>query len=417
MKAWTVSELEKIAGLLQPIVGSRLQEVKTAGNDIALGFYCEGSLLWLWIDLNNLRPTLLPWADLPLALKVQKSPLLLFLKAHFVNKALVKAELERELGRVVKLIFTGDAYLELRLFPHGANLLAFAGGKRIAWEKPREVPAPSADFALNEPRTLEQLREDWLNWRGPKAAKPVKSEDPRLRIQKEIDKREKALGKVKDDLARKQDSPWKAVGDWLKEHQSLEVPKKWEPFVDRRRKLSWNIENSFTRARETEGKLTGTKKRIEILERELSEWRERLQSPHRLPATPAPRSTPVDKLDVKGRSFKIGAMTLMTGKSAADNLKLLRKARAWDLWLHLRDYPSQHAILFRNKNEMVGDAQLYEAAEWFVRQHFGPKFADHRGEKVSLVIAECRHVRPIKGDRIGRVTYRDERILIYRVPS
>jgi hypothetical protein len=81
----------------------------------------------------------------------------------------------------------------------------------------------------------------------------------------------------------------------------------------------------------------------------------------------------------------------------------------------MRDFPSSHAVFFRNKGTKVGDAEFRQAAEWFIRNHFGPKAKEHSGEKFELIIAECRFVKPIKGDKIGRVTYRDERILIHQL--
>ena len=142
MKSWTVSELNNVVGALKPLIGLRLQEVQTSSQDVVLGFYSPTGMLWLWIDLNAISPCLLPWTALPLRPQVQKTPLNLFLRAHFVDKVLRGIQLSAEQGRLVHLEFAheeGEAQLELHLFPHGRNLLAHADGKHIAWQKPQDL--------------------------------------------------------------------------------------------------------------------------------------------------------------------------------------------------------------------------------------------------------------------------------------
>ena len=120
MKSWTVSELNNVVGALKPLIGLRLQEVQTSSQDVVLGFYSPTGMLWLWIDLNAISPCLLPWTALPLRPQVQKTPLNLFLRAHFVDKVLRAIRVSEEKGRLVYLEFAhdvGGAQLELRLLP------------------------------------------------------------------------------------------------------------------------------------------------------------------------------------------------------------------------------------------------------------------------------------------------------------
>lgn len=428
MKAWTFSELENVVATLQSLVGTRLQEVLTAGSDVILGFYSQDGLLWLWIDLNAVRPCLLPWTELPMRLKAQKSPLHLFLRAHFDNRVLREVRMGEGQGRVVYMRFGGSgeegrAELEIRLFPHGRNILARTADKMVAWQKPKELteaPDQGESVPAHLPiRTLDVLREQWLSVRQVKSGKKNPG-DVKARLQSDLQRKEKAYQKVQEELQRKRELPWRAVGDWLKTHQSLDVPKEWEPFVDKRRKLAWNIEHCYSKARDTEGKAFGTEKRLEVLREEMERVRELLKQPaSTLPAEPEkspPR--PLQDMGAQGRTLRLSDdMVAVAGKSAADNLKLLRKARAWDLWIHLRDYPSSHAILFRNKNATVSDAVLQQVFAWFVRNHLGNKFSQSAGERFHILVAETRHVRPIKGDKLGRVNFQNERTLIYKVPG
>lgn len=409
LKSWTLRELKNVVTALKPLVSLRLQEIQTSPQDVVLGFYSPSGMLWLWLDLNAISPCLLPWGrELPLRPHARKTPLRLFLRAHFVNRVLREIYLREDLGRVVVLNFDDGTELEVHLFPHRRNLLARTEGKSIAWQKPEEL------IAAPEPieramRTLDELREEWLAQKAHSKSVQKKMPDAN---KARVEKKQNALLKVEQELMRKRELPWREVGNWLKAHQSLAVPKEWELYIDKRRNLAWNIEQAFTRARETDGKILGTEKRRSQLLAEI-------QNPTTPTAADVAKPKPsLAKMDAKGRTLRLkDDMTVVAGKSAADNLKILRKARGWDLWFHLRDFPSRHAVLFRNKNTTVGDAQLQEVAAWFVRLCLGQKFSAHSGEKIALVIAECRHVHPIKGDKIGRVTYHEGRTLSYKIPT
>lgn len=423
MKAWTVSELDNVTASLKALLGARLQEIKTAGQDLVLGFYSGGEMLWLWVDLNAIRPSLLPWTELPVSLVAKKSPLNLFLRAHFDGHKLSGVERVKEAGRVVVLTFAGGQTLELRLFPHGANVIAKAGDKSIAWAKVEDMqpPPPSGVEPLLN-RDLDQLRDEWRRLRGGKGGGGQKksSADPVARVRGELERKQKALRKVEEELARKKDLPWRAIGEWLKEKQSLEVPEEWAPFVDKRRKLSWNIDHCFGKARDAEGKVFGTEQRLRLLLEEIEGLKKELaKPPGEMSIKPkTPSLQPLKNSDASGRTLRINEeLVAVAGKNAADNLKLLRKARAWDYWLHLQDQPGSHVILFRNKSTAISDAVLRQVIGWFVRVQFGKKYSNYAGDKLRVIVTECRHVRPIKGDRLGRVNYQDERVLIYQVPT
>ena len=423
VNALTEPELNNVITTLGAIKGARLQEVLTTDSDVCLGLYAGGALAWLWIDLNATKPMLLPWSELPLKLRWTKSPLHLFLRAHFVNRTLADVRVAGDRGRVVQIHFgnpedEGEPTLEVRLFPHLRNVIARAGTKQIAWQKPRPLTEAGDDSrAHGPPRNLETLREEWLTARRGGTPKQKVEADPLARTRERLNKRLKALDKVNEELARKREMPWKDVGTWLKANQSLDVPTEFEPFVDRRRKLAGNIETCFTKARELEVKTEGTETRLRVLENEIADLRARLANPSAklTDDVPEPKASPLAKDSAQGRTLKLeDGVIVVAGKSAADNLKLLRRARAWDLWIHLRDYPSSHAILFRNKNQRITDETLRRVAAWFIKMTLGQKAERLTGARFEILIAECRFVRPIKGDKLGRVTFRDERTLIYR---
>jgi hypothetical protein len=62
----------------------------------------------------------------------------------------------------------------------------------------------------------------------------------------------------------------------------------------------------------------------------------------------------------------------------------------------------------------VTDAELIEAGRWVIEQSLGRRADELVGEKHDLLIVECRYVRPIKGDKLGRVHYTHDRVLSVR---
>ncbi len=408
MKAWTVSELDNVVASLKPLIGARLQEVQTTKDDVVLGFYTPQGLLWLWIDLAATRPCLLPWSELPLHLPSRKSPLNLFIRAHFSDRVLRLIERPPELGRVIRLHFgkfEDELQIEIRLMNHSRNILARTKDKKIAWQKPKDlqeyIPAQDASLSVKQ-RSLDELRSEWSSFRGAKG--PGKTgKDVRQRLENELAKKKKAVDKMRDELERKKSLPWKVVGSWLKENQSLEVPKDWELFVDKRRKLSWNIEECFSKARELEGKIYGAEQRLSFLLEEIANLEERRNQPLTTKSLEKLPPQPLAAAAAQGRTLRINEeITVVAGKSAADNLKLLRKARSWDLWFHLKDEPASHAILFRNKGTSISEAVIQQVSEWYVRQWLGGKYKAHSGEKFLILMAECRYVRPIVNPRSRR---------------
>lgn len=416
MKSWSVGELDNVVRALGPLLGARLQEVRSNETDFVLGFYGEGRLLWLWMDLNPVFPTLLPWSEPPVTLAAKKSPMQLFLRAHFVGQTLLTVERPEGQGRLVRLHFSGDRTLEVRLFPRGENLLASASGKQVSLSKPHELKPLREEETGSPGRSLEELRDEWRTRRSSGRRGKTSALTPQQKLDKQIAKKRSALEKVEDELRRKTDLPWREVGLWMKQEQSVEVPEKWAPFVDKRRKLSWNIDQCFQRARENEQKALGTERRRQALVAEIATLLTTKVKDRDVEGD-RPILKPLKKGDMEARSLRINdEIIAYVGKNAADNLKLLRKARPWDFWMHLQDRPGAHCILFRNKSTSVSDAALAEVVAWFVKMQFGAKLSHYSQEKMPVLVAECRHVRPIKGDRLGRVHYAHERILIYQVP-
>jgi predicted ribosome quality control (RQC) complex YloA/Tae2 family protein len=351
-----------------------------------------------------------------LHIRVEKKPLGLFLKAHFLDLRLVRVQFVAQYGRVIQLHFTGGASLEIRLFPAGQNIIAHANNRSIAWAKPHELK-PQSELGLKSDdgvplRSWEDLSREWLLARqGATGRTDARLPDPQQELKLRRQKLQKAIDKIVLDIERRRQEPWAQVGQWIGENQSLRVPTDWVKYVDSDKSLGWNLENCFQKAKENKLKLAGAeKRRAELL----------VQLENSTLGNSVTKGAPQEKsllkaAQSKGRTYDLGeGLILYIGKSAQDNLRLLREARPWNLWLHLRDEPSAHAILHRNKNQKVSDALLQLAAHHLVRHTYGDKHQRYQGQKMPVILAECRFVRPIKGDRVGRVTYSDERSFLHQ---
>lgn len=359
-------EVEHVAEELSALVGARFQEVVTQEQAIGLGFYHGRDVVWVVIDLHPTRPWIMLRSDLPF--KNKAKPLGLFLKSHFISRRLNAIGCLKEYGRVLVFDF-GGREIEIHLIPHAVNAVARNEEKSISWNKlkPLERVKP---FVSQEPtRSLKDLTAEWDNSQL-KAAPKVQP------TAKALEKKKKALATLVEGLNKEE---WKAhqeAGDWEK-------------------------------AKKLKEKDLGTKKRIEILKQEIAD----LEAGKTKIAKE--KSSTLYEAGAIGRTHALAnGIDLYIGRSGKDNLNLLRRANPWDLWVHLRDFPGAHGIIHRNRGAEVS-ADLYEKAALLVAQESARKHLSD-GDKFDCLFAECRFVKPIKGDKIGRVTYREETVRRYR---
>lgn len=417
MKSMNLPEVRSFAEKIGPCLkGAQLQEILTNDQSVALGFYLQ-EMLWLWIDLSGPTPLILFLKDpIPFQKSSKPKPLGLFLKSNAHGMKLMNLEVLEKWGRVLRIELGGlrdgkpaACELEIHLIPKHANMIVRCDKKNISWERPQELKerTPSSEEESIEVRSLEEILEEWQNSRK----QPVKTAlDPvaqwERQRQKDIDKKLKALAEIKIRLEEDRASEWYALGEHLKTYGHENLSEQWSSLYDSQKNLSWNIENSFGKAKQIEKKREGTLERVEILEKEIETLRGARFQPK------AQRSGLDDLMkstEAKGRKLNLeNGMIVYLGRSAADNLALLRKAKAWDFWFHLKDYPGAHAIVHRLKDQDLSYEDLQKVARWVAQESLSSKNLS-LGQKLAVVYVECRFVRPIKGDKLGRVTYHSEK--------
>ena len=405
MKGFSNKEFENLIRSLGAFRGQRLQEVgESSSSSFQLNFWSSGNGLQSWcLDLNPRLPLFLPMPSVEKARSgVKKSPLLLFLKAHFEGKTLRDIRWNSDLGRVFQLDFGHEHFIEIRLYSGGANCILSAADKKLSLRRPAELKAMNWVPDSGTDRSLSEIYQEFMNTKKrDDGAKPSKDEE--AVFQK---KTQKAVFKLKADINDKKEMNWEQLGHWLMENQSLDVPPEWVNKIQNDKSPLENAQDAFQKAKDIRGKIKRAEKRLAELEKALDEGAPAVVRKNQ------PQSKAKLNMGAKGRSTTLSSGHIFfVGKNAADNLKILRAASSWDYWLHLKDYPAAHAILKRNKKEKVPQNSFYEAGKELVCQHLKKKQVELMGEKFDILVVEVRFVRPIKGDKLGRVNYSNEAVI------
>lgn len=430
-KPLTLGEIITIATELQALVGSQLQDCIQTTSEFGLSFYHNGESIWLWADLNPRAPVLVRVHGKPPKRKKVPRPLTLFTKSRITGRRLASVHADLARGRVLVFAFhrapdeneTGPCEIELHLFPSGQNIIARDGARSVAENKPKP-------FTGNEIFTVEPGR-PWSEiedaWQGRAAAVKVQAAPADANVierewRRLVDKKEKALTKMRADLDAKKSSIFREAADWLKAQGHVpsvnDVPGAFRNVINFDAAFSSNIEGLYARAKDNVRKQEGSRDRIAMVERELQELRSRGAGgfvKKKEASAQRERANLLARADARGRKHLIGEdLEVYIGKSAGDNLALLRRAQPFDYWLHLRDQPGAHAIMRRTRTRNVTDAEFFDAGRWVVEQTLGKRSEELAGERHDMLIVECRYVRPIKGDKLGRVHYTNDRVMALR---
>lgn len=410
MKALNIKEVAELAKSLSSAIACRLQNVESGENWVSFMFYGRGEEKHFTISLSPQLPIVLP-LEAPRQHRRKTIPIQLFLRAHFENHFLSKVLFNEGDGRVITLEFSNQAQLEVRLYPHGQNLIArTADGKRISYDKVHESQLISlSSEQVFEVRTVEQLLMEWLQSTLQKPA-GVDEKSIQARRDKLLQKKIRASEVLKLDLESKKKAQFRDVGEWLKAHQHLNVSAAWAGYIDPELSFAANLNLLFKKAKLNDEKIRLAEKRLEQINSEIK----KIEAGDIGVALSSPQSL-IQDAEARGRTFQLtDGLHFYVGRNAQENLKILRAAQAWDLWCHIQDRPGSHGILKRNKNQKISDKSIEESLQFLLRSQFGAKSKNYLGDSFSCIVAECRFVRPIKGDRLGRVHYQNERVFRIR---
>lgn len=410
MRPLQMNELSQLAQGLEELISCRLQKVDSGANWLSFMFYGRGREHFLFLNLDTRCPVLLP-IQAPKNFKRQVIPALLFIKAHFADHFLSQIVLDEKEGRILRFIFSNQATLEFRLFPHGQNLIATTSdGKKISANKVAEISAPPMTAVENQHiRTPQEFTKEWLEQFGPKnktTADANPSDLEKIKA-KALAKKMRALELVEKEIEAKKAEPFKEIGEWLKMNQTLKIKPEWQIYIDTSKSFAENLNAVFNKAKQNSEKLAAAKIRAELLQSEIVAIQ---NGTFKMPSQGA--LSTIKKAGARGRTIELASgHVLYLGRNAEENLKILRVAQAWDYWIHIKDRPGSHGIVRRNKNEKIADKVILEALQHLLSHQFGAKAKNYVGDRYECLVTECRYVKPIKGDKLGRVNYQSERVI------
>lgn len=421
--------------LAEELAGAQLQSVQSSKEGLVLGFYRYHhfpKIVYLVLDLDPVFPYFGMFEENPWLNLKATTPVGLFLNSHFKNRNLFSIEMVENLGRVVRFYFTSqkDFYFELRLIPKQVNLIAYANDKKISWVQVKNLESQKFDLdqiEQLETRSVHFMNQQWSNVKANKNFQKntsiVKSPFDKWVIQKTKDqqKKIKALEGLDKQIHNPLIETYQAIGEHLKTNGYKNLPLEWTSHVDFEQRPSWNIEHLFTKSKSLKLKSEGASQRKEILLKEIKSLSQLSEKDYQveLERQLEKKKNSLNRKPTAGqlRKFVLDEgknLICWIGKNAQENMKLLRSSKSWDLWIHLKDYPSAYAILQKTKDQKVSDQDLIKSAQWLVTESFKNKNTI-QGLKIAVVVTECRFVKPIKGDKIGRVTYHNPRELLITV--
>lgn len=395
MKSMNQKEMANFVSRLKSLEGFTLNAVHSDSPILILEFYSKKEIQFLMIDMKPSQPIALLFANqLPFKIVKQPKPISLFLKAHFVGKSLKSVEFNQDKGRLFKLNFTNDGIIEIRLFPHGQNIIAFADKKQISWSKPKPLVLNNLDLDLDSlsVRAEAEIKEEWLSLRNKSAQK--NSFIPEEELKKQKIKLEKAILKVSHSLKEQEDE----LKIQMEKLENISSPMISEE----------NLSQIYENKKRIEKKIIGQKTRInELLSQKKSLNLDNIKKIKKAPLVPP------NVKEIKSKRWTLpSGVTVAIGRNAKENTDLLRKSKPWDIWLHLKDFPGAYGFVFRKKNQKISKEDLNVVSLWVAKMSLKNKWETHLGEKVSLVLAECRYVQAIKGDKLGRVTFKNAKTLV-----
>jgi len=429
-----------VESISEDLVGSQLQEIQATENGLVLVFYRyvkTPKTAYLVFDLDAPFPFMGLFFENPWPHLKKTKPVGLFINSHVKNLILNQVQLLSEYGRVVQFFFgvgENQAAIEFRMIPKHTNLIVRKAKKSVSWYPIKELSphvtftASTEESSEEDVRSIPFILNNWLQRRGL-----VKSEktnagltrDPyekwKTQRQKDLSKKLKAVEAIKHQIQEFLTFPWTEIGEHLKTYGTKNLKPEWHQYLDFSETVSQNIQNCFAKAKAAKVKVVGAQNRLHVLENELKAFddlSEQAFQAHLERLTAKKNQKTNSERAVEGRVRKLALpevnLICYMGKSAKDNIDLLRKAKAWDYWIHLKDYPSAHAIIHRQKEQSVSNSTFIKVADWLVRESLNDKQV-MKGAKFAVVIVECRHVRPIKGDKLGRVTYHEAREILIAI--
>ncbi len=382
MKVLNTTELDYLIDSMSFLKGAEFQVVLGLKDIIVLKFWDKGPM-WLLFNLSLNTPFFLAFEkevflNKALLNRAKKRPLNLFLNTHFKGLLLTNIQRIKEYGRLIRFYFDHNAqcYIEFRVYPGGLNLTAFKEGKQVHWARPLPLIELSEEYVPKVIRSPDVLTKEGLDFLTVKSSF--------VQVDREADKTTLAKIKIEEGLKFLKSDGYKRFSESLVNENKLlgGLENIYKKKLSMRENIEWGYEQQ---------KLKNIK--IKRLEKRLVEL-EQKTSAKKNPQILESKTGNVRAL----RFLEISKnATAFCGKSAKENMELLRKAKPWYIWMHLKDYPSGHLILNIPKTYKVSEKELKQCGLFLFKTAAPKKLHVVSRVKFEIIFTEVKFVRPIKG--------------------
>ncbi len=126
---------------------------------------------------------------------------------------------------------------------------------------------------------------------------------------------------------------------------------------------------------------------------------QRAETPEQIELLFPKRAKSESKREKNYEKFVVDGYGIYVGKNKRGNVELLKKAKASDMWLHLKDRPSAHVIVSTNKQNLPSHVleQAAKLCAQFSVEHPGKYLVDY---------TQRRNVKPKEGANVEYVKYK-----------
>ncbi len=423
MKPLNHLEVKMICEQLNSCCGIPLQKVTSTLDTIEFGFWTgDKNIIWQ-LSLKANLPLFLPASQFKIKKNVKK-PWIHFLTNHFLNSVLQRAEVKHEGERILILHFShfdyGEQEIEMNLFPKGVNLILRSNQKQVSYKKVKEFTASSQTKQEFKVRSLEKLQDEFQASHKKTVKKQV---DYKALYLQEIKKVKKIKSKLSMDLLNKKEKVliYRKLTEEINLHQNLDFETSFASYLDTSLTPYQNLNLLYERLKKEKEKIEGGQNRLAEIEQKLQQL-EDFDDPKKWYAgyNKVQQRNIKPSKNKKGTKFKTyplnGDYQLLCGYSAKNNDELIKMAKPWHVWMHLRDYPSTHGIIPLNKGESLSHSVLTEAGRYLVEHNFKGKKDKFLGLKFNLIHCQVRFLKKVKGSP-GKVTYINDKNVLIQMPK
>lgn len=414
-----ILEIDETINDIQIALGYVVQNVYFYDKTLVLSLWQNHKVFWLVICLDYSHQSLFLIPEQKSKLKMQKKPIQTFALAHLKQLYFTDITRIENYGRKIQLLFSAsekeDVVVEVVLVPTSLNLSIHKGKKSVYLFKPKELDEFKAQQNLNlKTKSIESYKQSWLeNLKSDLKSILNEKQKSISTLDAEIQKKIKAIQKIETDIDKKRNDDIYQFAILIQKNAD-EAKIKFPDLFEPKKSIYKLKDEAFEKLKALNQKIFRSEQRLKILQEDLlnlksisaEEWVliQQNKGKSQIPSFRQDSSLKVRKLEVESD------LVAYFGKSASDNMKLLRSAKPWHLWFHIKESPSAHLILFRSKTRELKDEEIQKTLVWFIRQTSNEKDLSSGGV-FEVLMTECRYVRPIKGEKIGRVQYSHEKVI------